>query len=262
MKKGNKFQQININSWNKRTNIHIKSDFYNVKDFISNPNSLKDIEKGMLKDIKNKKILHLQCHFGQDSISLSKLGAKVTAVDFSDEAIKHARKLAKMTDSNVNFIKQDVLRLDIDEEFDIIFSSYGVIGWIEDLHKWGSVIHKHLKHKGEFMLTEFHPFYDLIKSSSKFDYFFKKEPDIHKQIGSYTDGDNNIEIKSCWWNHALSEIFSALENNKLILTTFEEYDYSPYKLENMIENYPGKYVLKDKKNVKLPYIYNLKAIKK
>ena len=87
-------------------------------------------------------------------------------------------------------------------------------------------------------------------------------PDIEIEKGSYTDGGQDIEIKTCWWNHSLTEIFGALESNGLKLKLFQEFDYSPYKLRGMIEKEKGKFVLENRKNQKLPYVFNLKAIKK
>jgi len=252
---------INQKTWDLRTPIHIKSKFYDNINFKKHLSSLKEIELSAIGEIKNKSLLHLQCHFGQDSISLANMGANVTAVDFSSIAIKEAKLLAKQTSKNVNFVNCNVLDLDLNTDFDIIFSSYGVLGWLPDLDKWGKIISKHLKKGGLFLLTEFHPFIELIKGNG-YDYFFNENPDIEVSKGSYTDGGKNISIKTCWWNHSLTDIFQALENNGLKLTLFEEFDYSPFLLDNMIEKEKGKYVLEIRKNLSTPYVFNLKATKK
>ena len=256
-----KYIKINKASWNERTKIHIKSSFYNNKDFKKHINSLNSIELNQLNNIQNKKLLHLQCHFGQDSISLAKLGAKVTAVDFSNIAIKNAKKLANELNINVTFIEKNILSLNLNEEFDIIFSSYGVLGWLPDLKKWGYTISKHLKKGGQFILTEFHPFIALL-DEKQYDYFYKQQPDLEKEYGSYTDGGKNILIEDCWWNHSLTDIFVSLESNGLKLQSFCEFDYSPYLLEGMIERSPGKFVLERRKKQKLPYVFTLQATKK
>ncbi len=261
MKKYKKYIDINQKTWDLRTPIHIKSSFYDNENFIKHQSSLKEIELSAIGKIKNKSLLHLQCHFGQDSISLANMGANVTAVDFSSIAINEAKLLAKQTSTNVNFVNCNVLDLELDSEFDIIFSSYGVLGWLPDLFKWGETISKHLKKGGLFLLTEFHPFIELIKGNG-YDYFFDEKPDIEESKGSYTDGGKNISTKTCWWNHSLTDIFQALENNGLKLTLFEEFDYCPYMLENMIEKEKGKYVLEIRKHLATPYVFNLKATKK
>lgn len=224
-------------------------------------NSLKSIELNTLGDVKEKSLLHLQCHFGQDSISLAKMGADVTAVDFSDVAINEAKKISKEMNTSVNFINSNVLELELSKKFDIIFSSYGVIGWLPDLDKWASVIVSHLKKGGIFLLTEFHPFLELIKDNG-YDYFYDPVPDIEIQKGTYTDGGSELVTKTCWWNHSLTDIFSALESNGLKLIHFEEFDYSPFLLDGMIEKKEGKYVLECRKNKSTPYVFNLKATKK
>ena len=255
------YLEKNKNAWNKRTPIHIQSKFYNNLEFKKNKNSLKSIELNEIGDVNQKSILHLQCHFGQDSISLMHMGAKVTGIDFSNVAINEAKKLAKETNTNVTFIEEDILKLNLNKKFDLVFSSYGVIGWLPDLKKWGSIISNHLKKGGEFLLTEFHPFIALL-DNEQWDYFYNKTPDIETENGTYTDGGENLTTTTCWWNHSLTNIFVALESNGLKLTSFKEFDYSPFPLKGMIKKEKGKYVLENRKNQKLPYVFSLKAIKK
>jgi len=253
--------ELNKAAWDKRTPIHIQSQFYNNSAFMSGKNSLNPIELNAIGNIEDQSLLHLQCHFGQDSISLAKMGAIVTAVDFSKTAINEAKKLARDLKVDVNFIENNVLTLNINEKFDIIFSSYGVIGWLPDLNEWAKTISKHLKKGGVFLLTEFHPFVELVKNNG-YDYFYNPKPDIEINKGSYTDGGDNLITKTCWWNHSLTDIFSALESNGLKLTLFEEFDYSPFPLEGMIKKEEGKYILKERKKNTTPYVFNLKAVQK
>jgi 2-polyprenyl-3-methyl-5-hydroxy-6-metoxy-1,4-benzoquinol methylase len=134
--------EINRQSWNNRTEVHLKSEFYDLAGFLNGKTSLNEIELNLLGDITGKTILHLQCHFGQDTISLSRLGANVTGVDFAEKAIESAKQLAKDTNSNTKFICCDIYDLSnhIDEKFDIVFTSYGTIGWLPDLDKWAKII--------------------------------------------------------------------------------------------------------------------------
>ncbi|MGB3236148.1 MAG: class I SAM-dependent methyltransferase, partial [Ferruginibacter sp.] len=134
--------EINKNSWNIRTAVHLKSEFYDQENFLNGQTSLNDIELNLLGNIEGKSILHLQCHFGQDSISLSRLGAKVTGVDLSDKAIEAARQIAKETNENTNFICCNIYDLPkfLNQQFDIVFTSYGTIGWLPHLGKWANII--------------------------------------------------------------------------------------------------------------------------
>ena len=166
--------------WNKRTDYHFNSEFYDVDNFINGKSSLNDIELDLLGDIKNKTILHLQCHFGQDTLSLARLGAIVTGVDLSDNAINKAKELAVKLNSNARFICCDVYDLPehLKEKFDIVFTSYGTIGWLPDLNKWARLIADFLKPGGTFILVEFHPFlwiFDNDFNNVEYSYF-KSEP--------------------------------------------------------------------------------------
>jgi len=259
--KFNHYIQINKESWNQRTPIHINSDFYNNNDFIKGENSLKPIELNAIGNVQEKSLLHLQCHFGQDSISFARIGAEVTAIDFSDIAINEAKKLSKATNTHVNFIESDVLNLNLNKKFDIVFASYGTIGWLPDLSKWATTISTHLKSGGIFLLTEFHPFLEMIKDNEQ-NYFYNPKPNIEIQKGTYTDGGDNLITQTCWWNHSLTDIFKALESKDLKLILFEEFDYSPFCLEGMIKKEDGKYILKKRKKKSTPYVFTIKAIKK
>ena len=256
-------QQIELNkkSWNKRTPVHFKSKFYDVETFVKGESSLKKIEIDALGDLTSKSLLHLQCHFGQDSLSLARLGAKVTGVDFSQKAIQQAKLLSKKIKTPATFVLSNVMTLDLNKEFDIVFTSYGTIGWLPDLNAWAKTIARHLKKGGLFVFVEFHPFIDLL-DDNQYDYFFKPTPNQEVEHGTYTDGGEDLVHENCWWNHSLSEIFGALENNGLILKYFEEHNYSPYPLKGYAEKTKGKYVLENRIGQNLPYVFTLKALKK
>ena len=136
------YTEINRNSWNTKTDFHMKSEFYDLNGFLKGKSSLNEIELNLLGEVKGKSILHLQCHFGQDSISLGRLGAHVTGVDFSDKAIDSAEKLSKNCEINTTFICCDIYDLPqyLNEQFDIVYTSYGTIGWLPDLDKWESFV--------------------------------------------------------------------------------------------------------------------------
>lgn len=142
MKKEQNYIEINKQSWNNRTDVHVKSDFYDLDGFMKGKSSLNSIELELLGDVSGKSILHLQCHFGQDSLSLSRLGAKVTGVDLSDKAIETAKDLAQKLNADAEFICCDLYDLPnyLHKTFDIVFTSYGTIGWLPDLDKWAKIV--------------------------------------------------------------------------------------------------------------------------
>ena len=131
------YLDINRKSWNAKVEPHLKSDFYFVDEFLEGRTSLNSIELEILGDVSGKEILHLQCHFGQDSISLSRMGAKVTGIDLSDKAIEAAQDLAQKCGTDTRFLVSDVYELPkvLAEKFDIVYTSYGTIGWLPNLEK-------------------------------------------------------------------------------------------------------------------------------
>ncbi len=135
MKEHQKYFEANKELWNKRTAIHKDSSFYNLPGFKAGENVLTPIELKEVGDVKNKKMLHLQCHFGMDSLNWARLGADVTGVDLSDEAINQANQLNDELRMNAKFICCNVydLKEHLNEKFDIVFTSYGTIGWLPDL---------------------------------------------------------------------------------------------------------------------------------
>lgn len=257
------YLEINRASWNKRTLVHSESEFYNTPAFIAGKNSLKQIELGLLGDISGKKILHLQCHFGQDSISLARMGAEVTGVDLSNEAIDRANELAKQCDVNCRFIESDVysLRTLLDEEFDMVFTSYGVIGWLPDIDKWASVIAHFLKPEGKLVFVEFHPvvwMYDDDFNGVSHRYF-NSDPIIETETGTYADRSANISSEYVMWNHGLSEVITALLDKGMRIDQMNEYDYSPYNCFNgTVEIETDKYRI-EKLGNKIPMTYSICA---
>lgn len=257
---------INRASWNKRTDLHVKSAFYDLDNFLKGKTSLHDIELTLLGDIQGKTILHLQCHFGQDSISLSRLGADVMGVDFSDNAIAQARELAQKTDSSAKFICCDIYDLPnhLNDQFDMVFTSYGVIGWLPDLDKWAKVISGFLKPHGRFVFVEFHPVVWMFDENfEKIGYnYFKAGAIVETQTGTYADKTADITQTSVSWNHGLGEVMSSLLKNGLEITAFDELNYSPYDCFNRtVEFEPLKYRIAHLGD-KIPIVYFLAATKK
>lgn len=259
------YKNINKNAWNLKTDLHVNSRFYDNEFFLQGNSSLKGIELDLLGDIRNKSVLHLQCHFGQDSISLSRLGAKVTGIDLSDKAINYARKMADELKVDTKFICSDIYELPavLEEKFDIVFTSYGVIGWLPDLEKWANIISHYLKPDGRFIIAEFHPMvwmFDDNFSEITYDYFNVGE--IVEQIGgSYADRNAEIQYTTITWNHSLSEVVNNLIQSGIRISRFEEFDYSPYNCFN-----PTIQIEKDKYRIKhldskIPMVFAIEGIR-
>ncbi len=258
--------QKNKELWNQKVDYHMNSEFYDMKNFLKGKTSLNPIEIELLGNISGKNILHLQCHFGQDTISLGRIGANVTGVDLSDNAIMQAKLLAKKTKIDANFICCDIYDLPnhLDKRYDIIFTSYGTIGWFPDLDKWAKIITSFLKTNGKFVFVEFHPvvwMFDENFEEIKYSYF-KSDAIFETESGTYADKDAPIITESITWNHSLSEVINSLITNGLELNKFDEYDYSPYDcFNNTFNSQPKKFQIKTFKN-KIPMTYSILATKK
>jgi SAM-dependent methyltransferase len=258
---------INRKLWDEKTKHHVTSAFYNMDGggFVSGDSSLNDIELALLGDVAEKTILHLQCHFGQDTLSLARLGAQATGVDFSGNAIAKAEELNTVLGLNARFICSDIYELpaQLDEQFDIVFTSYGTIGWLPDMARWANIVARYLKPGGRFVFAEFHPVvwmmsYDFTSVAYS---YFNREPIVETTTATYASPEANLNLQEIGWNHDLAEVMQSLLSAGLTITSFAEYDYSPYNcFKNMVAIEPGKYQVKGLEG-KLPMVYALTAAK-
>ena len=260
------YRDINKKLWNDKVDFHLASEFYDQKGFMAGRSSLNGIELAYLQDIAGKKILHLQCHFGQDTISLSRMGAHVTGVDFSDKAIQVAQQTATALQDDTRFICCDVYDLPnhLDEKFDMVFTSYGTIGWLPDLDRWAKVISHFLKPGGELVFVEFHPVVWLFDANfERIAYsYFNTETIVENTEGTYADKDAPIANQSASWNHPTGEVLNALIQNGLTIERFDEFDYSPYDCFNgTVEFEPGKFRIASLGD-KIPMVFALVAQKR
>ncbi len=255
--------EINKALWDEKTKHHVDSDFYRTDEFIKGRSTLNNIELELLGDVHNKTILHLQCHFGQDTLSLARMGAKVTGVDFSGEAIKVARGLNEQLNLDAEFICTDIYDLPNvhDKEYDIVFTSYGTIGWLPDMQRWAGVVSRFLKPGGKFAFADFHPVVWMFSNDfGKVQYsYFNREAIVETLTGTYAKRDAAIEQQEIGWNHDLAEVLGALINSGLTIRSFREFDYSPYNcFANMVEMPDGMFQIAGLEG-KLPMVYALVA---
>lgn len=260
------YYESNQAFWDDKVAYHKKSDFYRLDDFKKGWNSLKKVELEGVGDVSGKSLLHLQCHFGQDTLSWARMGADVTGVDFSSEAIKLARELNDELGLNAQFVESNILELDgkLDQQYDIIFTSYGTICWLGDLEKWAEIVQKHLKPGGFFFIADFHPtlyMYDWETGEIAFPYFFNEEPSFEVIEGTYADNDAPIGGTEYFWFHPISKTINLLTKQGLTLETFNEFPYSPYDcFPNMDKKAEDVFVYKLTK-FPLPHVYSLKMRK-
>lgn len=249
--------------WNARVPHHLASRMYDVEGFVAGRNSLTALELELLGDVRGQRVLHLQCHFGQDTLSLARLGAEVTGLDISDVALEEARKLAARCGLEALWVLSNVVEHQpaLDGGFDIVFTSYGTIGWLPDLRPWAANIVRYLRPGGRFVFVEFHPavwMFDNDFTQVAYSYF-NRQTIVEEEQGTYADRQAPIQLASYGWNHDLSEVMTALLEAGLRLDRFTEQDGSPHDcFAHTVQGPDGMYRIKGLEG-KLPMVYGLVA---
>ena len=259
--------ETNRNNWNERTPVHAASDFYDLEGFKAGHITLTDIERREVGDVSGKTLLHLQCHFGQDTMSWSRLGAIATGVDFSDAAIELAQSLNDDLGLTARFIHSNIYDLPdaLDERFDIVFTSYGVLNWLPDLDRWAKVIYKFLKSSGTFYIIEFHPFADVFEQSESGEMiptygYLHNELFLDGNEPSYA-GSEIIESPTYEWQHGLGEIVTALVKAGLRIKFLHEFPFNSYPLHPAIEQGDDGWWRFTKHNESYPQMFSIRATK-
>lgn len=247
--------EMNREGWNRRAKAHFESEFYDVSGFLAGETSLREIELAELTHVAGRSLLHLQCHFGLDTLSWARLGAKCTGVDISPVAIEKARKLNSQAKLDARFVCTDVysFKRGTSEPFDIVFTSYGTICWLPDLDKWAKVVSSNLAPGGTFYMAEFHPVYDIL---SGYSYFGSDKPDI-EEAGTYTENGADVRATLATWAHPLSRVISSLIKAGIEICRVNEFPFSPYNcFEGMTEREPGRFYISHK-GQDVPLVYSI-----
>jgi SAM-dependent methyltransferase len=258
--------------WEEWTAIHARSEFYDVEGWKAGRRGLPAFILEEVGDVAGRDLLHLQCHFGLDTLTWARRGARVTGVDFSERAIALARSLAGETGLEATFIRSDVLQLDsvLRRRFDIVFTSIGVIWWLPDLARWARQIAGHLRPGGFFYLAELHPFAQVLDDDRtvteprlRYPYFPSPEPMAFPVQGSYADPTARVEQPVEYgWAHSLGETVTVLAEAGLRIEFLHEFPFTvfrqfPYLVE--VERQPRTYRLPDGLDGKLPLLFSVKA---
>ncbi|MCI4671217.1 MAG: class I SAM-dependent methyltransferase [Bacteroidia bacterium] len=256
----------NQNSWDAKVDIHKESSFYNLKDFQSGESSLIGPEVEELGNVYGRSLLHLQCHFGMDTISWVRKGAMAVGVDFSEKAIQLAKELNEAEENRAQFIQSNIydLKQNLSGQFDFVFTSYGTIGWLPDLNKWAEVVANFLKPGGTFYIIDFHPVVWMLddkKMKEIYYSYFNKEV-ISTEDHTYTDHEGtHRKFMTHGWNHPISEILNALLKQDLILEHFNEYDYSAYNcFTGLTKIGEHKWQFEGREGI-IPMMYSIKMTK-
>ena len=265
------YLQANREHWNDLTDVHVGPEAYDLSSFIASwkQGNVTDPPGACeLGDVTGLSVLHLQCHFGLDTLRLSRLGAKVTGVDLSDRSIAVARNTAAELDVDAIFQQCNVLTLDLADEFDLVYTSLGVLCWLPDLRPWAHVIAKHLKPGGLFYMIENHPFASIFDDEAenelraRYAYFHSDTPFRFDGPGSYAAPDAVVEHSVTYeWTHSIADVLTALLAEKLTIQSYQEFPFCGYQmLPFMIETDVG-WVLPDDMKNRLPLAFSVKARK-
>lgn len=265
----------NREHWEELAKLHPETDFYDVDGFLDGESTLDPIEPRELGDVEGKSLLHLQCHFGLDTLSWARRGAEVTGVDFSAEAVEAARDLAEDAGlaDRARFVRSDVYDLGDgspidDESFDIVYASFGVLFWLPDLEAWADVVAQFLREGGTFYLVDHHPFTNTLDEGSTtgtlevgYPYFRERISYDATETGSYA-GIEPGELEHGpvhGWSHSLGELVSALAESGLRLEFLHEHPWSTFEaLDAMEPRENGRFVLPERDH-DLPFVFSLVA---
>jgi SAM-dependent methyltransferase len=267
--------RINRASWDERAPAHAASPGYSVDRFLSDPAFISDVVRfdlPRLGDVTGLTGVHLQCHIGTDTISLARLGARMTGLDFSPASIEQARRLAETAGPMVEFVEAEVYDAPAvlgRERFDFVFTGIGAICWLPSIRRWAEVVAELLVPGGWLFIREGHPMMwtladrddDLLVVEQS--YFERAEPNVWDEGGTYVETDVQFETTVTHdWNHGLGEIVTALFDVGMELRMLVEHDSVPW------EAFPGHMERTGEKEWRLaerpwrlPHSYTLRAVK-
>ena len=270
------YRSINRANWDERAPAHALSPGYAVSRFLEDPTYLSHVVRfdvPRLGDISGLRGVHLQCHIGTDTVSLVRLGARMTGLDFSPPALAEARRLSEPTGAGVEFVESDLYDAKQalgDEPFDLVYTGVGALCWLPDIRRWAGVVASLLRPGGRLFLREGHPMLWALDDARPdgllvvgYPYFEREEPNVWDDPGTYVetkvDFRHNVTHE---WNHGLGEVVTALLDNGMQITMLEEHDTVPWEAipgqMDLLDN--GEWRLSDRP-WRLAHSYTLQAVK-
>lgn len=272
------YLRLNRANWDDRAPAHASSPDYRVERYVADPTFIGDVvgfDRPRLGDLTGVRGVHLQCHIGTDTVSLSRLGARMTGLDFSPASLAEARRLVERSGDAVTFVEAEVYDAPAvlgGERFDLVFTGIGALCWLPSIARWAEVVAELLAPGGRLFLREGHPVLWSLDDTRTDDvvaiehpYFEQAEPLVWNEEGTYVATDVQFEHNVTHeWNHGLGEIIAALLAAGLQITALEEHDTVPWEaLPGQMEQVPGvfgEWRLRDRPE-RLPHSYTLQAVK-
>lgn len=260
--------ELNRRLWDERVSHHVASRFYDTDGFLAGTNDpLRPFEPAELGPVDGLDLVHLQCHFGLDTLAWARRGAHVTGLDFSGEAVATARRIAAEAGLDARFVEADVYdaaaALD-GRAFDVVYTGVGALIWLPDLVAWAGVVRDLLRPGGRLYLVEFHPFTAVFGDEDRTveRSYFDRGPHHWDEEGTYTDiGTASVfeHTESVEWQHPLGDVLSAVLGAGLVLESFHEHDFTLFpRWPDLVPGPGGRHDLPDGEP-SLPLIYSLTA---
>lgn len=259
--------------WDEWTGVHETSAFYDLEGFRRGGVRLRAYELEEIGSVEGLEVLHLQCHFGMDTLSFARLGARVTGADFSSAAVALARRTAEEIGfPDARFVQSDLYDLPqlLDGDFDLVYTSRGVLGWLPDIRPWAEVVAHFVRPGGRFYITEIHPVAQAFENEGvapgelllRYPYWEHVEPLSFPVKGSYADPDADVSAQTeHGWDHGLGEIVTALIDAGLRIESLREYPFVDWPVEFLVETGDGTWRLPPGTQGEIPLFFSLLASK-
>jgi SAM-dependent methyltransferase len=266
---------VNRANWDDRAAAHAASRDYELQRFADDPSHLSQVvrfDRPRLGDIAGLRGVHLQCHIGTDTVSLARLGADMTGLDFSPASLARARALAAATGARVRFVESDLygaVQALADQTFELVYTGIGALCWLPSITRWAAVVARLLQPGGRLFMREGHPMLWALDDDAATgmglaeSYFERPEPFVFDSPKTYVHTDTPIEHGLTYeWNHGLGEIVTALLDEDLTLTGLTEHDSVPWEAlpGHMERDDAGEWRLRDRPE-RLAASYTLTALK-
>jgi len=228
---------VNRHKWDESVPLHVAAPSYNVPEFLRGKSTLTPLEEREMGPVRGKSLLHLQCHFGLDTLSWARRGARVTGVDYSLPAVRAARSLARRIGADARFVHSNVYDLPkaLQGQFDIVYTAKGALCWLPDIDRWAAVVAHFLRPGGTFYLLEDHPVRELFENEKPTEEllldrrpglrYFARGPLRAEYDGTYATNEKMRHRVSYVWIRPVSEVLSALRDHGIQVSSFREFPY-------------------------------------
>jgi SAM-dependent methyltransferase len=265
--------RANNRLWDEWTAVHERSAFYDLETFKRGGVRIMPHEVDEIGDVTGLDLLHLQCHFGIDTLSWARLGARVTGADFSQAAIDLARRTAdEVGFPEARFVRSDLYDLPtvLQGDFDLVYTSNGVLGWLPDVRRWADVVAHFVRPGGRFYIAEVHPVVMALADEGvdpgelrlAYPYWEHAEPIAVPVRGSYADLTADVGSPTEYgWDHGLGEIVTALVDAGLVIRSLREYPFLPWRVGFLVEAPDGTWRLPPGTAGELPLSFSILATK-